>query len=258
MEAKLIFGIIINIIFWPLIVYWIWKGNKNGRELLRNQREYYKPENKFKRSVSDLGVTLAPFQNPLFYPYIITPSFENRQKPVKPTNLDPDAEGMDFQYEINGVNKIKKGRTEFHFYKALADKFGFELIHFDDVRLKGFYPDIAYVDYTKKILIDIEIDEPYSSNPTEPIHYYQINQHGIVDDSNSKRDEVFKNSGWTVVRFSQDQVLKDTNQCIDIIDHIISYWSENASTYKIENAKSLLHSRWSLDQSLEFIRSKRV
>lgn len=94
----------------------------------------------------------------------------------------------------------------------------------EKLRLSGFYdnlslfikklnypyePDLAYIDTRKGIFIDIEIDEPYSGLERMPIHYKTDT--GTIDD---KRNDYFTERGWTVIRFSENQVYKYPTSCI--------------------------------------------
>jgi very-short-patch-repair endonuclease len=63
------------------------------------------------------------------------------------------------------------------------------------------------------IFIDIEIDEPYSFEERKPIHF---------DDSDCERDKYFAESGFIVIRFTEDQIIDNTYQCYFIIKKCIS------------------------------------
>lgn len=91
-------------------------------------------------------------------------------------------------------------------------------------RVGEYMPDFAYVNLTKCILIDIEIDEPYTPrqhqahNPAQPIHYIGADR---------RRDQFFQSQGWTVVRFSERQVLLYPHSCCKVLAEVIAEISQD-------------------------------
>ncbi len=80
----------------------------------------------------------------------------------------------------------------------------------------AYEPDISIVEKNNKygIRVDIEIDEPYSGVEKRPIHYV-----GCGDDF---RDLNLNNMGWIVIRFSEKQIYKEADKCINYIMYILS------------------------------------
>lgn len=67
----------------------------------------------------------------------------------------------------------------------------------------------------------IEIDEPYSGTTRKPTHY--------IDSHDVDRNHFFINAGYTVVRFAEEQVVKQSQNCIQlIIDLINEFGSKKA------------------------------
>ncbi len=78
-----------------------------------------------------------------------------------------------------------------------------------------YEPDIAIIETDNKygIRIDIEIDEPYSGLDKKPIHFI-----GCGDEF---RDRNLSNLGWIVIRFSERQIFKETDKCINYVKYVI-------------------------------------
>lgn len=247
MEDKQIFGILVSLIFWPLVLYWFWKRHKESVETKRAVEEYNKPENKFKREIAKLGLSLKPFEGRGQYPYILTPLYSNRVNPQKPTILDGTEILKDYEYKYLR-KEVAKGRSEYILFNKLVQRFGIENIQLGNCSLFGFYPDIAYLDLKKNILIDIEVDEIYSLKTGEPIHHLNIidlgNGKRRTEDSNMDRDEVFRKNGWTVVRFSEEQVVSFPDHCADVIGNVVCYWEVKNSGYNFNESKLTLQPRW--------------
>lgn len=103
--------------------------------------------------------------------------------------------------------EVKKGITELFFYDFLKSKADFEL--YKSIKFSFYYPDLILVDKSSKLVFDIEIDEPYSLDTKNPIHF---------DDSDKQRDEYFIENGFIVIRFSENQIVDSTEFCIAVIN----------------------------------------
>ena len=85
-----------------------------------------------------------------------------------------------------------------------------------------YYPDIVISD-GNGFLMDVEIDEAYSLDTKEPIHYLDFQYENgdrkriSIDDA---RNKSFTDSGWIVLRFSETQVMKYPNECAEIIENL--------------------------------------
>jgi len=144
--------------------------------------------------------------------------------------------------EYRNFDKIKRGLTEDFFLKKLKNNFPLNiytgLVIKEFFGRKTFVPDFVFIDESKNIFIDIEIDEPYftdqdSSNSTEtsPIHYV-----GADDE----RDNYFLQNGWIVIRFSEEQIVKYPNRCQKEIAKIIFQLTDDYSYLWIfSNTKDL-------------------
>ncbi len=86
-----------------------------------------------------------------------------------------------------------------------------------------YMPDLVFND--GEILIDIEIDEPYSFKDSKPIHYYDLITKKHVD---TDRDDYFLSNNWFVIRFTEKQVITHTKGCLLFIAEIINQISGNS------------------------------
>jgi hypothetical protein len=110
-----------------------------------------------------------------------------------------------------------KGRYEPFFHTYLKTKFGnniFDNLEFQLPNSNAFVPDFSYIDKSSGLCIDIEIDEPYTSDSKIPIHC-------IGDDD--YRNNYFLSKGWFVIRFAEIQVAKHPHLCCNFIQAIIEY-----------------------------------
>lgn len=102
--------------------------------------------------------------------------------------------------------KARKGTSEAYFAEKLIAEFG-DAIKVDQVTEDGIYfPDFIYECPDTGLLIDIEIDEPYTLNERKPIHYV-----GCGDEN---RNEYFVSNNWCVIRFNERQIVKHADACV--------------------------------------------
>ncbi len=73
MENKEVIGILLNIIVWPLLIYFFFKRKSDERERKNTIKEYNKPENGFEREAQKSKLSLELFSNRSKYPDIIEP-----------------------------------------------------------------------------------------------------------------------------------------------------------------------------------------
>lgn len=89
-------------------------------------------------------------------------------------------------------------------------------------RAQPYVPDFAYIDPVLNLHIDIEIDEPYTYDTRQPLHYL-----GAAKDE--RRNQHFLAAGWVVVRFSEVQAVKTPQSCCKAIASIIASLTGNSS-----------------------------
>ncbi|NJL99936.1 MAG: UvrD-helicase domain-containing protein [Synechococcaceae cyanobacterium SM2_3_2] len=76
-----------------------------------------------------------------------------------------------------------------------------------------YSPDFAFVDEQRRLLIDIEIDEPYAFDTQRVTHQQGADQ---------KRDNHFLSLGWVVVRFSEDQIITAPDSCCKALAIVVT------------------------------------
>lgn len=126
--------------------------------------------------------------------------------------------------EILNDNEVKKGLSEEFFYKYLKNKS--DLIVYKSIKYSYYYPDLIIA--KDNLVIDLEIDEPYTFETKEPIHY--IN-------SDSSRDEHFVNRGFILIRFTENQILDNPDFCLKVINDVIE------SCLKLEEFKKINYAK---------------
>lgn len=122
-------------------------------------------------------------------------------------------------FSMREQDDIKIGVAEPFFLMRLSQR-GLPIYGPLQLNLWGYsyYPDIVVSDPAKKILFDIEIDEPYTLDDKLPIHY--MDSCGYSSDCD--RNDAFTSHGFCVVRFSEEQIVKYTDECIDYLYQIIN------------------------------------
>ena len=124
-------------------------------------------------------------------------------------------------------------------------------------RKKGhYYPDfvVCVDDYN---YIDIEIDEPYDLSENKEIHYI-----GCGDEA---RNDYFTSKGWFVLRFSEQNIIENIQECVQLIEDLIIFLEE----CKSENLKNVIkiqhdicHPQWTIEEArlmrIKKIRKKRL
>lgn len=118
----------------------------------------------------------------------------------------------------------QKGYKENDFYNQLKQ-------HLTDIEIatdvhmvipnftKPYEPDIVLIDKNLNLYIDIEIDEPYEGFYRYPTHNYRAEDNFKQDNI---RDLFFTESGWVVIRFTEKQIHKQSNECIGYVKNVIN------------------------------------
>ncbi len=112
----------------------------------------------------------------------------------------------------------KKGPSELIAFSRLH-RLGLRSLQADVcVKISGhnYEPDMAFVDVQRGIGIDIEVDEPYSVSG-HPSHYIDANG----QDKDGRRNELFWQAGWWVVRFSEEMLFRHPKQCMRVISEVM-------------------------------------
>ncbi|MDX1905116.1 MAG: DUF559 domain-containing protein [Thermonemataceae bacterium] len=123
------------------------------------------------------------------------------------------------QKPIERLNE-KKGKSEEYFFKYLQKFFG-DAIHINMALTAGkahFYPDFCLILEKHQLYIDIEIDEPYNFKG-EPTHYIG---------ADTQRNNFFEQAGWVVIRFAEEQVVRQPTQCCKYIAELLTELTKDA------------------------------
>lgn len=108
----------------------------------------------------------------------------------------------------------KSGAHDNFFANKLKQYFGDKIKM--DVRLSNRYPDIALINEKTKFYLDIEIDEVYDLESKFALHSVG------TDDL---RNEYFIRKGWYVLRFTEEQVVKQTLSCCKYVSQVYAYFT---------------------------------
>lgn len=151
------------------------------------------------------------------------------------------------QSPINS-NATKKGMSEDYFLPFLKKKFGDKIFQACSLMIDPtlqFVPDFVLYDKQLGYCIDIEIDEPYIGKNGKPIHF-------IESTYDQKRDFYFINSGWVVIRFAEQQIMKHPNLCCNYIAGIVNEICSDLVKIEYDNNLMLPQvKRWSKEEAHE-------
>ena len=109
-------------------------------------------------------------------------------------------------------------------------------------------PDIVFSNGS--ITVDIEVDEPYTYNKLEPIHYFDTIKQKHFD---TDRDDFFNENYWTVVRFTERQVYQNPLGCCKTIaETIYRTTGNNTFLLKLSDAKPVeTENYWTIAEAKE-------
>ena len=132
----------------------------------------------------------------------------------------------------------------------------------DEDHLNFYYPDLLLVDNVSNLIIDIEIDEPYTYVGTDckpkPLHYLDFDVE-LGDCNDTGRDEFFTGTDILVVRFAEEQIVNYADDCLDLIKRIIDRVKTYDGHKPIDFPRALFRDwkdamyvdRWTADKAME-------
>lgn len=114
-----------------------------------------------------------------------------------------------------------------------------------------YVPDFAYIDPQLNLHIDIEVDEPYTHDTRQPIHYL-----GCPKDE--QRNQWFLKWGWPVIRFSESQVVKSPMSCCKTVaGAIASITGDNSIMASFRQSPTLKpERRWTYAEAQQMAEKK--
>ena len=121
------------------------------------------------------------------------------------------------EVSFNKLNvNTNKSKSELYFLSELFKNFKDEI--FVDVipstTKKSLRPDFLIKCNKTGFHIDIEIDEPYSTESGNPIHHDRTNDY--------EKNLFFLSINWGIIRFSEKQIIQNTEECINLIKETLN------------------------------------
>lgn len=177
----------------------------------------------------------------------------DKLKEISNDNVDSVKSRKLFLKELIAFKEISLKETEFNklgvseilFFNALYNEFRDKITHNKTVFVSGensyYTPDFIYFD--EEIFIDIEIDEPYTLEEHKPIHY---------EFNDESRDDFFVDLNWGIIRFTEKQIIKETDNCIETIKSIISIMEGKTNLYNIYTTKE---KAWTKDDAVNLAKN---
>jgi hypothetical protein len=166
-----------------------------------------------------------------FYPIVFWPGDDTEIIP-------PESGGSDI-----------RGYSDDYFWKILNDgDLGVQILRNCHLpvpcRAIPFGAAMVVTDETGKWFVEVEIDAPYHG-------WYRIPLH-CTDGKDSVRDGYFNRCGWTVVRFSEQQVRKEPEACLELVRTVVKKLRGDASeiTTNVTPEK-----RWTFKEAVEMERN---
>lgn len=115
----------------------------------------------------------------------------------------------------------------------------------------NYEPDFAFIDEEHGVFIDIEVDEPYSASG-HPTHFL------LPDGTNkdSARNERFRQAGWYVIRFSEEQIFCHSAECLrEIYKLALAAGAIDTLPATLQDVPDLQpHPRWTKNDSYDMKR----
>jgi len=192
-------------------------------KFLRNAVENAEHESSVKKVAEINAIALAKYQDEMkmYEPFLEFKkaifTHENEEKnTAKELILNNLHKLKNIQIE-NAITEVKQGVSENIFLPFLKRTFGEKIkrgvVVSDGSDFRFYFPDFVYHDSLKQIYVDIEIDEPYELKTGKPIHC-------TFDDAN--RNNFFIGNYWSIIRFSEKQVITEPENCIKTLQSIIN------------------------------------
>lgn len=141
---------------------------------------------------------------------------------------------------LKGVNNLNKGRSETYFLKYLRNKFDNQILVdvYPNMGKNPYQPDFVLVCKKTGFHIEIEIDEPYSTDNGKPIH------HDESDDET--RDDFFIEINWGIIRFTERQITNSPTQCCELIENVLLAITKKESKF-INNV--IIEKKWTYEEA---------
>lgn len=211
---NIVIGIFFSILFIVNILILIGDNNNKRKKWKNDLANYNKSLEKHKSSVEETSILLEELNT------------KEKKDEFIANRIQRIAQQIQIP-QLLEINIAAKGASEKYFLNVLKEVFGENIYTNLTSTNKGFslpfVPDFVF--YDNKILIDIEIDEPYVFKTGEPIHYWDELCKKHID---KDRDSFFLQKNWMVLRFTEKQVALNALGCCRIIANVVKLTTGNA------------------------------
>lgn len=221
-----------------------YKKNQKLREKHKNELDNYELQHKLYVNIREKYKKSQDYQDK--YSMEITNFVSGSLNKIKFYEHDYYTEYLKKESRLNKYNKFtpKVGASEQFFLTKLEGKF--EKILTNE-KIDSYYPDFI-IKFPNKIEIVVEIDEYYDIKYKSPIHFIDhAGQH--VD---SQRDDVFLDYNFCVIRFTEIQVLLNSDECCRIIEKLHLLISSGKSLVFNDLIDNFIEPCWTESESLNF------
>jgi hypothetical protein len=223
-----------------------------------------------KKVVKPKPVEPEPIQIPIEIP--VEPNFPMGNEPKFPTTAEeaqnpdlPEPETGDFKTLLASViaktvsatlpYRIVHDPSEDAFFNVLTECFP-DRIYRDSIieQFEGkqpYVPEVIFKHRATNLHIDIEIDEPYVAKTGQPIHYA-----GYTPDNT--RNKYFNQKGWVVIRFAEEQVVKDPKGCCKVIADVVeTLTGDKTYSRRLKNVDAVSPvEQWTKEQAVRMAQQK--
>lgn len=209
-------GIIFIIGSLLILLHWVSLNNASTNSFLSKISDYNEDMSKYNtlfKEYTEQVNAVRTFENTENYRRKLINELLSKAR--KPTKSCQNKEGPSESYFENYLNIWFEGK--------IFKNYTFHLI--DDKQ--AYIPDFIY--QNGNLHIDIEIDEPYMLESRKPIHYFKESGSVKIGIDNDRNNLFTNHLKWFVVRFAEEQVVNQPNECCYIIDKLIDLITINPS-----------------------------
>ncbi len=149
---------------------------------------------------------------------------------------------------LPSFGKIKtKGFSENKFKFFLLRFFAGNISTNSHLKFQGatqdYEPDFIFSCKERGLYIDIEIDEPYSGCGRKPMHF--------VGSYDIDRDQYFTKNGWVVIRFTEEQIIKQPESCCFFVACVVDSLLNASYSKQFNKVEELIKIRqWTYEEAL--------
>ena len=144
---------------------------------------------------------------------------------------------MSLRVSPNGTSQARQGVSEQRFLQYLQQYFE-EVVQAAEFNIplsrRSYSADFTVIHTPSGLGIDVEIDEPYAGKSKKPTHCCDA-------DSDMRRNQLFLEWNWIVVRFTEKQVVQAPLSCCKFLAQAIAFVTGDRSYLKqLETEPDLL------------------